>query len=286
MIKKIKGSYLKILSYFILILISLIVLLPVIFMLCGSFMGETEITNSFGNVIESQESKYHFHIIPDQATLKGYEKVFLLNPAYLMKFWVSILISVVIVIGQVIISCFSGYAFAKFTFPFKKIVFYFVIILMMLPVQVTLVPNYILYDKIGLINSYWSIILPGMFATFGVFLITQVFSSIPNELIQAAKIDGANHFQILFKIVIPCSKTGIASLVILSFIDAWNMIEQPLAFLKDSLKYPLSIFLSRINDERLDIAFVCSVLSIIPVFILFLFLKDALIKGVEYSNMK
>ena len=249
-------------------------------------MGKSEILNSYGNTISSSGSENYFHIIPEQATLKGYLDVFLLDPAYLIKFWVSIMISVAIVIGQVVISCFSGYGLAKFNFPFKNVVFYFVIILMMLPVQVTLVPNYLIFNKLGLINSYLSVILPGVFGTFGVFLITQVFSSIPNDLIEAAKIDGANHFQILMKIIIPCSKTGIASLVILSFIDSWNMIEQPLAFIKDYLKYPMSIFLSRINETRLDIAFVCGVLAIIPVFILFLFLKDAMIKGVEYSNMK
>lgn len=286
MIKKFKKSYFKILSYIILLILSLIVLLPVIFMVCGSFMGKSEILNSYGNTISSSGSENYFHIIPEQATLKGYLDVFLLDPAYLMKFWVSIMISVAIVIGQVVISCFSGYGLAKFNFPFKNVVFYFVIILMMLPVQVTLVPNYLIFNKLGLINSYLSVILPGVFGTFGVFLITQVLSSIPNDLIEAAKIDGANHFQILMKIIIPCSKTGIASLVILSFIDSWNMIEQPLAFIKDYLKYPMSIFLSRINETRLDIAFVCGVLAIIPVFILFLFLKDAMIKGVEYSNMK
>ena len=216
----------------------------------------------------------------------GYADVFLLDPSYLMKFWISIFISVTIVVGQVIISCFSAYGLAKFNFPFKNVIFYLVVILMMLPVQVTLVPNYILFDKIGLIGSYLSLILPGIFSTFGVFLLTQVFSAIPNDMIEAAKIDGANHFQILIRIIIPCSKTGIASLIILCFIDSWNMIEQPLAFLKNYLKYPLSIFLSRINDTKLDIAFVCGVLAIIPVFILFLFFKDALIKGVEYSNMK
>lgn len=286
MIKKLKQSYFKIIIYIILIALAFVVLLPVIFMVCGSFMGKSEILNSYGNTISSVSSESFFHIIPEQATLKGYSEVFLLDPSYLMKFWVSIMISVAIVIGQVIISCLSGYGLAKFNFRFKKAVFYLVIILMMLPVQVTLVPNYLLFNKLGLIDSYLSVILPGIFGTFGVFLITQVFSSIPNDLIEAAKIDGANHFQILMKIIIPCSKTGIASLVILSFIDSWNMIEQPLAFIKDYLKYPMSIFLSRINDSRLDIAFVCGVLAIIPVFILFLFLKDAMIKGVEYSNMK
>lgn len=287
MIKKFRIPYNKIITYIILIILSIVILMPVIFMICGSLMGKSEILNSFGNLITSNNTvKGKFHIIPDQVTLIGFADVFLLDPSYLMKFWISIFISVTIVLGQVIISCVSAYGLAKFKFPFKNAVFYLIVILMMLPVQVTLVPNYILFDKLGLIGSYLSVILPGIFGTFGVFLLTQVFSAIPNDMIEAAKIDGANHFQILVRIIIPCSKTGIASLIILCFIDSWNMIEQPLAFLKDYLKYPLSIFLSRINDTKLDIAFVCGVLAIIPVFILFLFFKDALIKGVEYSNMK
>ena len=240
MIKKFRFSYSKIISYIILSLLSVVVLMPVVFMICGSLMGKSEILNSFGNLITNDNTDSNFHIIPNQITLMGYADVFLLDPSYLMKFWISIFISVTIVVGQVIISCFSAYGLAKFNFPFKNVIFYLVVILMMLPVQVTLVPNYILFDKIGLI----------------------------------------------IRIIIPCSKTGIASLIILCFIDSWNMIEQPLAFLKNYLKYPLSIFLSRINDTKLDIAFVCGVLAIIPVFILFLFFKDALIKGVEYSNMK
>lgn len=103
MIKKFKKSYFKILSYIILLILSLIVLLPVIFMVCGSFMGKSEILNSYGNTISSSGSENYFHIIPEQATLKGYLDVFLLDPAYLMKFWVSIMISVAIVIGQVVI---------------------------------------------------------------------------------------------------------------------------------------------------------------------------------------
>ncbi len=287
MIKKFRISYNKIITYIILLILSAVILMPVIFMICGSLMGKSEILNSFGNLITDNKSvNGKFHIIPEQVTLIGYADVFLLDPSYLIKFWISIFIAVTIVLAQVIISCVSAYGLAKFKFPFKNAIFYLVVILMMLPVQVTLVPNYILFDKMGLIGSYLSVILPGIFGTFGVFLLTQVFSAIPNDMIEAAKIDGANHFQILVRIIIPCSKTGIASLIILCFIDSWNMIEQPLAFLKDYLKYPLSIFLSRINDTKLDIAFVCGVLAIIPVFILFLFFKDALIKGVEYSNMK
>jgi multiple sugar transport system permease protein len=157
---------------------------------------------------------------------------------------------------------------------------------MMMPLQVTLVPNYIVLDKLGLIGSYIALILPGVFSTFGVFLLAQVFSSVPDNLLEAAKIDGANHVQILFKVMIPYAKAGVASLVILNFIDTWNMVEQPLVFLKDSTKYPLSIFLANINQVNLGISFVCGILAIIPVFLLFLHFKDSLISGIENTNLK
>lgn len=114
-----------------------------------------------------------------------------------MKFWKSMLLSTVILAGQLVISCLGGYGFAKFNFKGKNVIFFFVIILMMMPLQVTLVPNYIVFERLGLIGSYASVILPGVFSTFGVFLLTQFFSSIPNSIIEAAKLDGANQIQIL-----------------------------------------------------------------------------------------
>jgi len=226
------------------------------------------------------------HIVPDEVTLQGYIDIFLLTPSYLMKFWNSVFISTVIMIGQVAIACLGGYGFSKFDFPLKNVVFYFLIILMIMPLQVTLVPNYIVLDRMGLIDSYASIILPGIFSAFGVFLLSQVFSLVPDSLIEAAKLDGANHLRILVNIMIPCCKPGVASLFILSFIDSWNMVEQPLVFLKETHRHPLSVFLANISQSKLGISFVCGVLAMIPVFLLFLHLKDSLIYGIENTKLK
>ena len=272
--------------YIILTLLAVIVIFPVFFIAANSFMSENEIITSYGAILADSKSKMNLHVIPKDFSLQGYINVFLLTPEYLMKLWISIFISGSAMVGQVFISCLGGYGFAKFKFPFKNVIFYFMIILMMMPLQVTLVPNYIVFDEIKLIGSYISIIMPGIFSTFGVFLITQVFSSVPDNLIEAAKIDGANHLQILFRIIIPYGKAGVASLFILNFIDNWNMVEQPLVFLKDSNKYPLSIFLSTINQSKLGISFVCGILAVIPVLLLFLHLKDSLIYGIENANLK
>ena len=271
--------------YAALILIAAAAVFPVFFVFTNSFMGEKEIARSYG-VALAGASTMKPHIIPEEFSLMGYINVFLLTPSYLMKFWNSVFVSLAIMAGQVFVSCLGGYGFAKFKFPAKNLIFYFAVILMMMPLQVTLVPNYMVFDKMKLIGSYAAVIVPGIFSTFGVFLIAQVFSSVPDNLIEAAKMDGANHFQILSKIMIPHCKAGVASLFVLNFIDNWNMVEQPLVFLKDAAKYPLSIFLANINQSRLGISFVCGVLAILPVFLLFLHLKDALVYGIENANLK
>lgn len=275
-----KSKCIDIIVYAVLILFGAAALFPVIFIAASSLMDESEVIRSYVS------GEMDFHIIPRSFSLNGYLEVFLYTPSYLMKFWKSMLLSTVILAGQLVISCLGGYGFAKFSFSGKNVIFFFVIILMMMPLQVTLVPNYIVFERLGLIGSYASVILPGVFSTFGVFLLTQFFSSIPNSIIEAAKLDGASQIQILCKIIVPYAKSGVASLCILNFIDTWNMVEQPLIFLKDSTKYPLSVFLANVSRENLSISFVCGILAILPVLLLFLYLKDSLISGIENTNLK
>jgi len=288
-IKRINKKKIRISNIFItviLIVMAITVLLPVVFIVTNSFMDSREIMKSYGGIATDTGKRILPHIIPERATIKQYAEIFYNKPDYLIKFWNSMFITLAIVAGQIIVSCLAGYGFAKFNFPLKTAVFFLFIILMMMPYQVTLVPQYFMLDKMGLIGSYSSIILPGISAPFGIFLLTQVFSSIPDNIIEAAKIDGANNIQVLFKIIFPYGKTGIAALFILSFIDNWNMVEQPLVFLNDIRKYPLSIFLCRINIYDLGVAFVCGMLAILPVLIIFLYLKESLVYGIETSNLK
>jgi len=288
-IRPINKKKIRISNIFIMVILigmAVIVLLPVVFIAANSFMDGREIMKSYGGIATDTGKRILPHIIPELATIKQYAEVFYMKPDYLIKFWNSMFITLAIVTGQIIVSCLAGYGFAKFNFPLKNFVFFLFIILMMMPYQVTLVPQYLMLDKIGLIGSYSSIILPGISAPFGIFLLTQVFSSIPDNIIEAAKIDGANNIQVLFKIIFPYGKTGIASLFILSFIDNWNMVEQPLVFLNDIRKYPLSIFLCRINMYDLGVAFVCGILAMLPVVIIFLYLKESLVFGIETSNLK
>jgi len=274
-------------SYFFLIAMLAAAFVPFLFMLTNSFAGEGEIMRRYGALL-SGNSDIHTAVsfIPERITLNGYLDVFLLSPNYLMKFWNSLFLTTVIVIGQTIVAVLAGYGLAKFRFPGKNIFLFFVIILSMMPRQVTLVPGFLVLDWMGLIGSYTAVILPGIFATFGTFLLSQVFSSIPDNMLDAARIDGAGQWKIFQKIAIPYVKTGIAALIVLVFIDNWNMVEQPLLYLRDTKKYPLSVFLSFIQRDALGISFVCGILAMVPVALLFLHLKNVLIQGIEFSNLK
>lgn len=263
-----------------LILFSIFFLLPIIYTISNSFMSPQEINQYYSGEAST------FHLLPDSFSLSAYKEIFLDNPYYLIKFWVSILLSVCIVAGQVIVSVMAGYAFAKFSFFGRDVLFFIIIIVMMMPYQVTLVSNYIVLDKVGLIDTYAALILPAVFSPFGVFLMRQMISTMPTSVLEAARLDGAGEFTIVRKLVIPYSKSGITALVVLSFIDSWNMVEQPIVFLKNAYHYPLSIFLSQISQSNPGVIFACGVLAMIPVLLLFAYCKDDMIKGIRFSGIR
>lgn len=270
---------------FILILFALVSIFPLVYTITNSFMSTGEISRYYGQITQ-QGGHTMFHLLPDIFSLDGFYQVLLRRPDYLVKFWNSMLLSGSIVAGQVVVSCLAGYAFSRFRFPGREAVFFVLIILMMMPYQVTLVSNYIVLDKMRLIGTYPAVILPAVFSPFGVFLMRQVFDNIPKAQIEAAQLDGANQVRILMRIAVPMSRPGIASLVILSFIDNWNMVEQPLIFLKDRLSYPLSIFLVQINNSNLQLGFACGILAILPAALLFLCFESELVEGISISSLK
>ena len=152
---------------------------------------------------------------------------------------------------------------------------------MLMPYQVTLVPNYIVADKLGLLDTRWSIILPGIFSTFSVYLLTKYMRRIPASVIEAAQLDGANEWKIFTRIAIPLCKGPIMSVAILVFIDYWNMVEQPLIMLSNSYYHPLSVFLSQINSGEIGLAFSVATIYMVPPILLFLYGEEYLIDGIS-----
>jgi multiple sugar transport system permease protein len=212
--------------------------------------------------------------------------VLIATPQFLHMFWNSVKMVVPIIIGQVAVASLAAFAFAKLRFPGREPIFFIYLLAMLMPFQVTLVPNYIVADELGLLNSPASIVLPGVFAAFGVFLLRQFMLHIPSAYMEAAKMDGAGYIRSFVTIALPMVKPGIAALVVLLFADYWNMVEQPLIFLLDAELQPLSVFLSRIQKEAFDVSFAASVVYMTPMLLLFLCMERYFIEGIQLSGIK
>lgn len=278
---------LQILSIIFFLFLGVLVLFPAIYTVCNSFMSPSEIESYYGAVINQKENaEAVFHIIPNVFSLEGYYMVFLRSTDYLMKFWYSLFLCIVISAGQILVSALGGFAFAKYPIPLKKGILFLLMVLMMMPIQVTLVPNYIILDELKLLDSWLALILPMTFLPFGTVFMTQIFKRIPDEILDAAQLDGAGTFQILFRVVMPVGKGGIISVFLLSFVDTWNMVEQPMTFLRDTLRYPLSVFLASVNEVNFALSFVCGVLAALPMLLLFFFFHEELTQGIELSGVK
>ena len=246
----------------IVVLLAAIVLLPVVYMVVHAFAVEK-----------------NGGFLPARFGFSAFYEVFLRRPDYLVKFWNSLLLSVVIVAGQVTVSCLAGYGFARFQFPFKEVIYFAVIVMMLMPYQVTLVSNFFVVKALHLDNTYWAIFLPGIFSPFGVFLMRQGFDSMPSELREAAMLEGCKELRILMKIALPVCRGQLTALVLLCFVDSWNMVEQPLVFIKETFRYPISVFLAQMDENRMDILCTCGILVTLPTLLLFLFCEEDLTEG-------
>lgn len=288
-------KYRKAALTFFLAVASLLFLFPMILTISNSFMHEEEIEENYraimqnvqGDVSDStEESIINLKLIPDEVVIKQYYTVLVERTKFLFMFWNSLGLVLPIVAGQIIVASMAAYAFARINFRWREQLFFIYIITMLMPFQVTLVPNYIITDKLGLIGNYLSIILPGVFGTFGVFLLRQFMLYIPREYNEAAKVDGASHFYMFLRVILPMTKSGLAALAILVFIDNWNMVEQPVIFLQDQEKYPLSVYLSNVNRDEMGIAFAASTLYMLPMLLMFLYGENYLVDGIQLSGIK
>ncbi|HOO49221.1 MAG TPA: carbohydrate ABC transporter permease [Saccharofermentans sp.] len=276
---------------------AIIAILPLFFTFLNSFMTSAEINDNYGMVFQSlsghsdSAAKYLsstpvLKLIPEQVTIEQYKTLMFMSPTYLLKFWNSIILVVPIVIGQMLVACLAAYSFSRYRRKRREILFFSYIILMLMPFQVTLVPNYIVAEKLGILDSIWAIILPGVFSTFSVFLLAKYMRQIPSSYIEAAKLDGASEWQIFTRIAIPMCKSALYAMSILLFIDYWNMVEQPLVLLTSVDKQPLSVFLSQVNEAEIGIAFAASALYMIPPILIFLYGEEYLVEGISRSGIK
>jgi len=225
-------------------------------------------------------------LIPDNFTLQRYIRLFTQSPIYLRLFWNSVILVVPILLGQCLISPLSAYAFEFMLWKYKEILYYIFIVVMLLPLQILLVPHFIVADWLGINGTYWAIILPGIFNPFGVFILRQQLRGFPKECIDAGKMDGANEWVGFRSIVLPNMKPAIAALCILTFVEYWNIVDQAIIFTKSYFQQPLSVYLSRIVETDPGMFFAVSSFYMVPAILIFAYGHEHLAQGITLSGVR
>ena len=268
----------KIFGYFILILGAISMLLPFIYMFSLSFMTDKQVF--FGGV----------SLFPSPFTLKNYKYV-ISNVDIFRYFFNSMFVAIATTIGQVIISALAGYGFARFEFKHKELLFLLILVSMMIPPQVNIVPLFFIMKQFNWIDTYWALIVPGLFGGFGVFMMRQWFKSMPNDMEASAKIDGCNTFEVFYKIALPLALPAVITLAIFTFITTWNSFMWPLIVTNSDAMRTLPLGLANFKGSFREITdwgalTAYSVICCLPVIGVFLlgrkyFINDVLSGGIK-----
>jgi len=273
--------------------LALVFLFPVAIIFTNSFMGSFEIFTRFthnirpGNYLHADET-FHFvrlTLVPDFVSFGQYMSLLFGHVTYLARYWNSIFLVVPILLGQLLISAPAAYAFEMSRFRFKEWVFVVYIVVMLMPLQVTLVPNFLMADWLGILNSRWAIILPGMVNPFGVFIMRQFLRNLPKDYTEAAQTDGAGHVRALAFVIAPLFKPALAAIAMLTFVENWNLVEAPRVFL-DAAREPLSLYLAQMATGNSYMIFAASFLYLLPCVLVFLYGQEFMVEGIQLSGIK
>ena len=272
-------------------------MMPVLFIMLNSFMSPLEagarytslVTpySSFG-VINSDNMHYmDMGLLPDVLTVSGWRQILLEDPTHLRYLWNSIILSVPVVLGNLVIAPLAAYGFERMRAKRGEKLFAAYVITMILPMQALLVPHFIAASFFGINGNYLAIILPAVFAPFGVFLIRQHLKGFEKEIIEAASVDGAGEFQIFRKMVLPNIKPTMIALTVLTFAEVWNIVDQAVVFIHREREMPMSVHLSTVfSGDGIGFAFAISSLFMIPALIVFIYGQDYIADGVGYSGIR
>ena len=270
----------NVITHVILITFGLLMIYPVLWMLFGSFKPNQDIFTSAS-------------FFPTHWTLNNYIQGWSLLPDMHFGNFIknSFIISASVVVGTVLSSSLVAFAFARFEFRFKRILFSIMMVTLMLPSQITLIPQYTMYHFLGLINTYVPLIAPAFFgAPFFIFLLIQFMRGLPKELDEAAKIDGCNSFQIYWRIIMPLSVPALMTTAIFSFIWSWDDFFSQLVYINSSSMFTaplgLKLFMDESGAQLWGSMFAMSMLSLIPLFLVFMFFQKYIVKGIATSGLK
>lgn len=269
-----------------LLILAILTMSPVVFLAAGALMDNREIMDLAGPVLAGQESYASWRFLPKYPTLKNMVGLLLDSPEFFQMFWNSVKITGGILAGQFFFGTPAAWGLARYSFRGKKVVYFLYIIMMMMPFQVTMLSEYLVLDHMHLLDSHAAVILPGIFSTFSVFIMYRFFCGIPESILEAARIDGAGEFRIFLQMGIPLGTSGIISALVLSFLECWSMIEQPMTFLTTKSLWPLSLYLPKIDNNNAGISLCASLAALLPAVFVFLAGQDYLEQGIASSALK
>ncbi len=252
---------------------------PIFLNLVGSFISKDVIQEAF---FDLEIGKFvDFNDFIGALSLEQYKIILFMTPNYLLRFWNSVFLVSPIVFFQLIIALFTAYGFCRVKGKLSAILFFLYIVLMMMPYQVTVIPNYIAMKELHLTETNWSIWLPGIFSPFSVYLLTKYMKRIPKDLFDAARVDGAGEIRIAVSLVFPICKGHIVACGLLVLFDYWNMVELPLVMFSDAFDYPLSVYLSKVQEKEAGLSFAAAIIYLIPVLLVFLAGEEELVEGLS-----
>ena len=282
LIKKVeKGGALVLL-----LLPAALVILPILILLSGSMMDALELKGYLTSVFTGGDRFISWKLLPDFPSFANYGKLLFETPQFFVLFWNSMKLVLCILAGQLIVAVPAAWGFAVYQVKGSRVLFALYVVLMLLPFQVTMLSSYLVLNRLSLLNSHLAIILPAVFSTFPVFLAYGGFRGIPPQIFEAARIDGAGELNIFIRLGLPLGKSGLLSAMVLGFLEYWNLMEQPMAFLEDKALWPLSLYLPEITWGQAGFAFCASVVTLIPAVFVFVLGQDYLEQGIIYSGLK
>lgn len=277
----------KLKKSFILLLLCLLALFTgwvLWFMVMGALTPKDELLVTIAPALEKESARQAvWTILPSWPTLQPLVELLLDTPIFFTMFWNACKLVFPQVIGQILMAAPAAWVFSKLQFPGRKAIYGLYLLLMVLPFQITMVPNYLVLNKLALMDTPFAVILPGIFSTFPVFIIKKAFDAVPTSLLEAAALDGAGPLRSFWSIGLSLGVPGILSAAVLGFIESWNAIEQPMMFLKDQSNWPLSLYLSNITVNDLGLAMAASLMMLAPPLLLFMAGEKYLKQGIGLS---
>lgn len=264
----------QILRWLLLFAIGILMVMPIAYMLSASLKWPHEI--------------YNVNLIPREPTLDNYRYV-LEDGRFYRWFWNSLFIATIVTVSNVLFDSLVGYTLCKFRFPGRQIVFIAILSTLMIPTEMLVIPWYIMSQSLGWLDSYWGIMFPGLMTAFGTFLMKQFFETVPDDFIEAARIDGLNELQIWWTVAMPLVRPALAALAIFVFLGNWTAFLWPLIVTNSTEMYTLPVGLSNFGDEA-DVAWELimtgAAISTLPTLVVFLIFQRFIIRGVVMAGLK